>query len=72
MYFYYNYKDLYDDDTIAVAQKGFKKDICTNRNNDSHCADAGPDENEKTLTMIIEKEDDGKLNKISISGTFTC
>lgn len=50
--------DLYDDDTIAVAQKGFKKDICTNRNNDSHCADAGPDENEKTLTTIIEKEDD--------------
>lgn len=72
MYFYYNYKDLYDDDTIAVAQKGFKKDICTNRNNDSHYADAGPDENEKTLTTIIEKEDDGKLNKISISGTFTC
>lgn len=65
MYFYYNYKDLYHEDTIAEAQMGFI-------NHDSHYADAGPDENEKTLSIIIEKEDDGKLNKISISGTFTC
>lgn len=67
MYSYYNYQDLYDDDTIVAAQKGFEKD--TNRNN---CVDAGLDENERTFSTIIEKEDDGKLNKISIPGTFTC
>lgn len=45
--------DLYDDDTIVAAQKGFEKD--TNRNN---CVDAGLDENERTFSTIIEKEDD--------------
>lgn len=43
--------DLYHEDTIAEAQMGFI-------NHDSHYADAGPDENEKTLSIIIEKEDD--------------
>lgn len=68
MYFYYNYQDIYDDLDSAAVQQGFER---IDSEKIYHSADDGLNGNKRTPSMIIEK-DNGKLNKFSIPGTFTC